>query len=175
VVKVGISTPVAASIVFIGFLVFISSVFGLLINTMHTLVEVTSHTNYLDNAYTRIEISNITVSNDTIEMLVKNLGPKTIHLVKYDYSWCSLIVSYNSSLGWVTYLIDNYTISNITVLDTSVTYSPSEHPFINPGEGAWIIAKLPEGTLEIPDSSPVIVVFSTRFGEIATYEVVKGA
>ena len=170
-----ISTPVAASIVFIGILAFISSVFGLLINTMHTFVEVTSHISDWGSAYTRIEISNITVSNDTIEMLVKNLGPRAIHVIKYGYSWCSLIISYNSTLGWVTYLIDDYTVSNITVLGTNVTYSPSEHDFINPGEGAWIIARAPEGAPEIMGGSPVVVVFSTRFGEVATYEVVKGA
>ena len=171
----GFSTPVAASIVFIGILAFISSVFGLLINTMHTLVEVTSHIYDRDSGYTRIEISNITVSNDTIEILVKNLGPRTIHLIEHGYSWCSLIISYNSTLGWVTFLIDNYTVSNITVLGTNVTYSPSTHSFINPGEGAWIIARIPEGAPEIPNSSPVIVVFSTRFGEAATYEVIRGA
>jgi len=129
-----------------------------------------------NSAYTKIEISDVTASNDTIEMLVKNLGPKTIHLVKYNgYSWCSLIISYNSTLGWVTYLIDNYIVSNITVLGTNVTYSPSEHNFINPGEGAWIITRIPNGAPEIPNGSPVIVVFSTRFGEVAMYEVVSGA
>ena len=171
----GLSTPIAISIVFIGILAFISSVFGLLVNTMHTLVEVTSHINDWGSGYTRIEISNITVSNDTIEMLVKNLGSRTIHLIKHGYSWCSLIISYNTTLGWITYLIDNYTVSNITVLGTNVTYSSSKHNFINPGEGAWIIAGIPEGAPEIPNSSPVMVVFSTRFGEVAAYEVVRDA
>lgn len=171
----GISTPVAASIVFIGILVFISSAFGLLINTMHLLVEIASHVNYGDKVYTRIEISNITVSNVSVKMLVKNLGPEVIHIIKYGYSWCSLIISYNSSLGWVTYLIDDYTINNITVLNTNVTYSPSEHSFINPGEGAWITARLPKGAPEIIDGSPVMIVFSTRFGEVAMYEVIKNA
>jgi len=170
----GLSTPIATSIVFIGVLAFISSVFSLLINATHSLIEATSHIDEWITTYTRIEISNVSVSNNIIEFLVKNLGPRTIHLIRYgDYSWCSVIVSYNATSGWVTYLIDNYTVNNITVLDTNVTYSPSQHPFINPGEGAWILTRLPEGAPEIPVGSPVIIVFSTRFGDVAMYEVVR--
>lgn len=170
----GISTTVATAIVFIGLLTFVSSILGLLFNTTYLLMEIYSNVNY-DVVRTRIEISDVTVSNDSIVMLIKNLGPGVIHLVNYGYSWCSIVISYNSSLGWVTYLIDNYVVNNITVLNTDVSYSLPEHSFINPGEGAWITARIPEGAPEIMSNSPVVIVFSTRFGEVAMYEVVRNA
>lgn len=170
----GLSTPIATSIVFIGVLAFVSTVFGLLVDSAHTLIELSSRVDELRSVYTRIEISDVSVSNNTVKFLVKNLGPRTIHLIRYEnYSWCSVIISYNTTLGWTTYLIEDYIVENITILGSNVTFSPSQHPYINPGEGAWILARLPEEAPEIPVGSPVVVVFSTRFGETATYEVVR--
>lgn len=168
------SVPVAAIIVFIGAIVFIASTANLMVNIAQSLIELNINMDSHHNrVYTRIEIANATILNNTITLLVKNMGPETIFLVDQGYKWCSLTVSYNSALGWVTYLLDNYNVINITILGSNVAYDGFSREFINPGEGAWITANLPEKAPEIMNGSPIMIVFSSGFGETAKCMVVK--
>lgn len=167
------SIPVAAMIVYIGVMVFTASIISSVISTMQVLMELTSNIDtYHEKVYTRIEIANLSISNDTINLLIKNLGPETVFLVDQGYRWCSLIVSYYSEDGWVTYLLDEYEVAYIVALGSNVSYGAGRS-FINPGEGAWLIAKLPDGAPEIAGGLPVTVVFSTRFGEVSKCVVVR--
>lgn len=171
----GVSVSAAAIIVFIGAAAFIASTANLTANLMYSFANIASSLNSQYNrAYTRIEIANVTISDYRVTLLVKNLGPETIFLLDQGYRWCSLIISYNSTLGWITYLLDDYNVTGIISLNLmSVIYEGAGRSYIGPGEGGWLTAKLPEGAPEIPNGSPVVIVFSTRFGESSKMVVVK--
>lgn len=170
----GVSAPIVAMIVFIGAIAFTASTANLIVNAMQSLVELTSNINVeYCRAYARIEISNVTLSNGVITLLIKNLGPETVLLVDQGYRWCSLAIAYNSVRGWITFLLDEYEVTGITVLNSNVSHRYSGRISINPGEGAYITARLPEGAPEIIAGSPITIVFSTRFGDVSRRVVVK--
>lgn len=170
----GAGTPIAAMVILIGAITLMASMTSLATNSMHALTELTLTINgQHSRAYTRIELSNATLSGDTITLLVKNFGPEVVFLVDRGYKWCSLIISYCSAIGWVTYLLDNYVVLNVTILSSNATYYALNRHFIGPGEGAWITARLPSGAPEIPCGSPAIIIFSTGFGEVSKLVVVR--
>jgi len=155
----GLSVPIAAAIVLIGATVFMASAANMATNIMQSLIDLTSNINDCCRVYCRIEITNATILNDTMVLLVKNYGPEEVLLVDQGYDWCSLIVSYNSTEGWVTFLLDGH-------------YSATA-PLIYPGEEVMITAGLPNGAPEAIEGSPFIIVFSTRFGEVSKLVVFR--
>lgn len=170
----GVSVPVSAIIIFIGTAAFIASSINLATNIMQSLMELTSSLDgHRNRAYTRIEICNAKVSNGTIILFIKNFGPETIFLVDQGYRWCSLIISYNSTKGWITYLIEDYDVAGKIILSSNSAYGSSQCGSINPGEGAWITAKMPDGAPEVIGGSPITIIFSTGLGETSRLVVVS--
>lgn len=149
----GLSVPIAAAIVLIGATVFMASAANMATSIMQSLADLTSNINDCFRVYARIEITNATMLNGTMVLFVKNYGPEEVLLVDQGYKWCSLIASYNSTEGWVTFLLDNY-------------YSATA-PLIYPGEEVMITASLPNGAPKAVEGSPFVIVFSTRFGEVS--------
>ncbi|MBS7640636.1 MAG: hypothetical protein QXJ19_03275 [Candidatus Bathyarchaeia archaeon] len=170
----GVSAPIVTMIVFIGAIAFTASTANIIVNAMQLLIELTSSINIeYDGAYTRIEISNATVVNGVITLLIKNFGPETVLLVDQGYKWCSLAITYNSVRGWITFLLDEYEVASIIMLNSNVSRSYSGRISINPGEGAYITARLPDEAPKMIAGSPIIIVFSTRFGDTSKYVVVE--
>jgi len=79
----------------------------------------------------------------------------------------------NENPHWLSYMIENYTVLEVNVTDTQVSFDPSSHGFINPGEEARISFNLPEETSGIPTGATVIVVFVSHYGVTAQAEGVR--
>lgn len=105
---------------------------------------------------------------------VKNLGSRTVFLKdQAGFKWNTIIVSYGNDSLWTTYPIENYTVVEIRVSETEYVFQPERHPYIEAGEEAQIIFKLPEGAPEIPLNGLVSVVFATYYGVAAKAEAVR--
>lgn len=110
----------------------------------------------------------------TCTLTVKNLGSRTIFFEgQSGFKWNTVIVSYGNDLFWTTYPIENYTILEVRVSETSYVFQPEKHPYIEAGEEAQIIFSLPEGAPEIPLNGLVSVVFATHYGVAAKAEAVR--
>ena len=170
----GVSTPIASAIVLAGVVVFIGSVSSSLLNGLYYFTDMVSSCDQAFKVKSRLELSILSVTNDSVEILVNNLGPETVFLVSEGgYNWSSIIISYRANSAWKTYLVDNYEVLEINITSTDLSFNPSTHPFVNPGETARIRADIPEGAPEIEVGSPLIAVFISRFGEVAECEGVR--
>ncbi|RLE48502.1 MAG: hypothetical protein DRJ18_01870 [Candidatus Methanomethylicota archaeon] len=124
------------------------------------------------DALIELEISGI--YNNSVNLLVRNVGARTIFLVMGNYSWCSVVISYYDDGGvWRSYLIDDYGVLWVRVSSSNVTFSFESHSYINPGEEALIEVYLPNGASRIPVGSVVIAVFATHYGTVASAEGVR--
>ncbi len=74
---------------------------------------------------------------------------------------------------WLSYIIEDYTVLDVKVIDTQVSFNPSSHKFINPGEEARISFNLPEDAPAIPVGATVIIVFASHYGVTAQTEGVR--
>ena len=74
---------------------------------------------------------------------------------------------------WCSYIIENYTVLDVKIIDTQVSFNPTSHGFINPGEEARISFNLPEEVPVIPEGVAVIVVFASHYGVTAQAEGVR--
>jgi hypothetical protein len=74
---------------------------------------------------------------------------------------------------WLSYIIEDYTVLEVNVTDTEVSFDPSSHSFINPGEEARISFSLPEEAPAIPEGAIVIIVFASHYGVTAQAEGVR--
>jgi len=172
--KMGISTPIASAIVLAGVVVFISSISSSLLYGLCYFTEMVYSCDQTCKIKSRLELSISSVTNESLKILVNNLGPETIFLISgRGYNWNSIIISYRANSAWKTYLVDNYEVLEINVTDTNLSFNPSTHPFIRPGETAKIRVDIPEGAPEIEAGSPLIVVFASRFGEVTECEGVR--
>ena len=172
----GVSTPIASAIVLAGVVVFIGFVSSSLLNGLCYFTDIVSSCDQAFKVKSRLDLSILSVTNDSVEILVNNLGPETVFLVSEGgYNWSSIIISYRANSAWKTYLVDNYEVLEINITSTDLSFNPSTHPFVNPGETARIRADIPEGAPEIEVGSPLIAVFISRFGEVAECEGVRGS
>ncbi|MHA1632566.1 MAG: hypothetical protein ACTSXC_07165 [Candidatus Freyarchaeota archaeon] len=170
----GVSTPIASAIVLAGVVVFIGSISSSLLNGLCYFTDMISSCDQAFKVKSRLELSILSVTNNSVEILVNNLGPETVFLVSEGgYNWSSIIISYRSNSAWKTYLVDNYEVLEINVTSTDLSFDPSTHPFVNPGETARIRADMPEGAPEIEVGSPLVAIFTSRFGEVAECEGVR--
>lgn len=100
---------------------------------------------------------------------VKNVGSRVIFLERQNgFSWNTIILSYSDGSTWHSYPIENYQVLEVKVSNTSYTFDPASHPYINPGEEATIFLKIPQGSPRIPDGGLISVVFVTHYG-VAVY------
>lgn len=102
-------------------------------------------------------------------LTVKNVGSKVIFLERQNgFSWNTIILSYSDGTKWYSYPIENYQVLEVRVSNTSYTFDPASHPYINPGEEATIFLNIPQGFPEIPGGGLVSAVFVTHYG-VAAY------
>ncbi len=74
---------------------------------------------------------------------------------------------------WLSYIIEDYTVLDVKVTDTQISFNPSSHSFINPGEEARISFSLPGEAPAILENATVIIVFVSHYGVTAQVEGVK--
>jgi archaellum component FlaF (FlaF/FlaG flagellin family) len=172
----GFSVVMASSIVLIGIIAALASVSTVLLYSFGQLNQATS--DYLareqERFDVRLELNVSSINATSCNVTVKNIGSKTIFLTKQNgFRWNTVIVSYENNSIWHSYSIENYTILEIGVSGTDVTFNVSTHNFINPGEEAQISFSIPKDALDIPLNSVVDVVFATYYGITAEKEAVR--
>jgi archaellum component FlaF (FlaF/FlaG flagellin family) len=74
---------------------------------------------------------------------------------------------------WLSYIIEDYTVLDVNVTDTQISFNPSSHSFINPGEEARISFSLPAEAPAILENAAVIIVFVSHYGVSVQAEGVR--
>ncbi len=169
----GFSVTVASMIVLIGLATFMGVTTISLIYSINQLTILLNTLNKQDTD-AQIELNIVNISASTIEFYVKNEGSKTIFLKNQGFNWNSVIIAYRNDT-WHSYLIEDYSISEIKVQSSSLSFDVSSHSYINPGEEAKILVSLPEYAPIIPYNETVIIVFFSHYGISAIKEGVRRA
>ncbi len=167
----GFSVTVASMIVLIGLATFMGVTTISLIYSINQLTIILNTLNE-QGMDAQIELSIVSINASTIEFYVKNVGSKTIFLKNQGFNWNSVIIAYRNNT-WHSYLIEDYSISEIKVQNSSVLFDVSSHSYINPGEEAKILVSLPEHAPIIPNNETVIIVFFSHYGISAMKEGVR--
>jgi len=119
----------------------------------------------------RLELQIDSVNARNCTFTVRNVGSKTIFLKSQNgFQWNTIALSYGNSSEWRSYPIERYTVLEINVSNTNVSFNSSTHPFINPGEEARIFFEIPDTAPDIPVNGVVTVTFATHYGVAATGE-----
>jgi len=127
-----------------------------------------------DKLDVRLELDIESIAARSCTTTVKNLGTKTIFLQSQKgFKWNSIMISYQTNSHWLSYIIEDYTVLDVKVIDTTVSFNPASHSFINPGEEARISFDLPEEAPAIPNKATVIIVFASHYGVTAQAEGVR--
>ena len=172
----GFSVTIASAIVLIGLVIFFGSLSAVLVYSLNTLFDTTKE--YVNRERekfdVRLELNITSIGADTCTIKLRNLGTKTIFLQSQEnFQWNSIVISYQNNSQWLSYIIENYTVLDVRVIDTQVLFNPADHPFINPGEEATISFNLPEEAPTISQGTTVIVVFASHYGATAQTEGVR--
>ena len=168
----GFSSTMASTIILIGLISFTCATSAATLITLDNLVKVVCQLSDKKPCI-RLEIEIVSINSSAIYFYVMNRGSQPIFFREHDYRWNSVVVAYNNS-GWRSYLIENYTILEIKVTGTSISFNVNMHKFVNPGEEVHILLSLPNGAPEIPINSTVVVVFISHYGVSAIKEGVRG-
>lgn len=145
----GFSVTIASTIVLIGLVVLFGSLSAVLVYSLSTLSDTTKE--YLnrerDKLDVKLELEIETINAASCVINVKNVGTKTIFLQNQEnFQWNSIVISYQVNSDWLSYIIENYTVLEVKVTGTTVSFDPASHSFINPGEAARISFNLPDIT-----------------------------
>jgi len=173
----GFSTTIASAIILIGLISFAAASVGAMLYVLNTinLLRETADQN-LNQVQLELNVTEVNVTEGgslIIRFTLRNSGSKPVFLVnRNDYNWNSVVVSYYNQ-GRHIYLIENYKVSEIKVQGSNVSFNPSNHKFINPGEEALIEVDLPGDAVEIPVNGVVTVVFISHYGVSAMEEAVR--
>ena len=172
----GFSVTIASAIVLIGLVVLFGSLSAVLVYSLNVLSDTARE--YLrherDKLDVKLELEIETINQDSCTINVKNPGTKTIFLKEQeDFQWNTIMISYQNGSQWRSYIIENYTVLEVNITNTEVTFDPANHGFINPGEEARISFDLPEGAPLVPNEATVIIVFTSHYGVTAQAEGVR--
>ena len=173
----GFSVTIASAIVLIGLIILFGCLSTVLVYSLNTLSDVTKE--YIgrerDKLDVRLELSLTSIGANSCIINVRNLGTKTVFLQSQrNFQWNSIVTSYQTNeKNWFSYIIEDYTVLEVNVTDTQVSFDPGNHGFINPGEEARISFNLPEEAPGIPVGATVIVVFASHYGVTAQAEGVR--
>ena len=172
----GFSVTIASTIVLIGLIILFSSLSAVLVYSLNTLSDTTKEyvNRERDKLDVRLEMDIDSIADRSCTTTVKNLGTKTIFLQSQKgFKWNSMVISYQNNSHWLSYIIEDYTVLDVKVIDTTVFFNPASHSFINPGEEARISFNLPEEAPAIPKKATVIIVFASHYGVTAQAEGVR--
>jgi len=169
----GFSVTISSSIVLIGLMVLFTSVSVAVLQGARDLSYATN--DYLSRERERLDvklelqIEFINARNCTFT--VRNVGSKAIFFKNQNgFQWNTIVLSYGNSSEWRSYPIERYTVREINVSNTNVSFNPDTHPFINPGEEARIFFEIPDTAPDIPMNGVVTVTFVTHYGVAVTRE-----
>ncbi len=156
----GISSIIGSAIILITFLTIIGTTF--LTFYVYSKENIDILRKYIQNERIRMEVlltlNILNIENKSIIASVKNIGSRTIFL---EPNWNDVIVYYKTNDVWSSYLV-NYNYS-VRIIDSDIFFQDN-HKYINPGEEAILNIQLPEYAPEIPENTPVIVVFVSHYG-----------
>jgi len=169
----GFSVAAASAVILIGLITFVGVTTASL---FYAINQLTILLNTLPNQDldVQIELDRVNINASFVQFYVKNTGSKIIFLKNQDFNWNSVIIAYRNNT-WHSYLIEDYTVSEIKVQNSTVSFNVSTHMYINPGEEAKIIVSLPADAPNIPTNGTVIVVFFSHYGVSAMKEGVRTA
>lgn len=169
----GFSVAAASAVILIGLITFVGVTTASL---FYAINQLTILLNTLPNQDldVQIELDRVNINASFVQFYVKNTGSKIIFLKNQDFNWNSVIIAYRNNT-WHSYLIEDYTVSEIKVQNSTVSFNVSTHMYINPGEEAKIIVSLPADAPNIPTDGTVIVVFISHYGVSAMKEGVRTA
>ena len=169
----GFSVAAASAVILIGLITFVGVTTASL---FYAINQLTILLNTLPNQDldVQIELDRVNINASFVQFYVKNTGSKIIFLKNQDFNWNSVIIAYRNNT-WHSYLIEDYTVSEIKVQNSTVSFNVSTHTYINPGEEAKIIVSLPTDAPNIPINGTVIVVFISHYGVSAMKEGVRTA
>jgi len=168
----GFSIPLSSFIVMVGLVIAFSLAASA---TMQGALEVSrTIKNYVNLEKTKLdvklELQINYVNESSCNITVKNLGSRVIFFKSQrGFRWNTIIFSYCNSC-WRSYLIENFTVLGVRVMNSNVSFSPESHSFIAPGEEAIVYFKLPEGAPEIPQNTVFTVTFISHYGVSAVKE-----
>ena len=169
----GFSVAAASAVILIGLITFMGvATASLLYAINHLIILLNTLPN--QDLDVQIELDRVNINASLVQFYVKNKGSKTIFLKNRDFNWNSVIIAYRNNT-WHSYLIEDYTVSEIKVQNSTVSFNPSTHNYINPGEEAKIIVSLPTDAPNIPTNGTVIIVFISHYGVSAMKEGVRAA
>ena len=172
----GFSVTIASTIVLIGLVILFGSLSAVLVYSLNTLSDTTKEyvNRERDKLDVRLELDIVSIEARSCTITVKNLGTKTIFLQsQQDFKWNSIVISYQNNSHWLSHIIENYTVLDVKVIDTLVSFNPTSHSFINPGEEARISFNLPEEAPAISEGATVVIVFASHYGVVAQAEGVR--
>ena len=169
----GFSVAAASAVILIGLITFVGVTTASL---FYAINQLTILLNTLPNQDldVQIELDRVNINASFVQFYVKNTGSKIIFLKNQDFNWNTVIIAYRNNT-WHSYLIEDYTVSEIKVQNSTVSFNVSTHMYINPGEEAKIIVSLPADAPNIPINGTVIVVFISHYGVSAMKEGVRTA
>ena len=169
----GFSVAAASAVILIGLITFVGVTTASL---FYAINQLTILLNTLPNQDldVQIELDRVNINASFVQFYVKNTGSKIIFLKNQDFNWNSVIIAYRNNT-WHSYLIEDYTVSEIKVQNSTVSFNVSTHMYINPSEEAKIIVSLPADAPNIPTDGTVIVVFISHYGVSAMKEGVRTA
>ena len=167
----GLSVSIASAIVLIGWIAFIGAISTALLTTMNSVGSLVNSTSNDDIKLTvQLGLRITSVENRAVNFSVTNQGSKDVFLRNETFAWNSVIITYNNT-DWQTYLIENYTVLDISATGTNESFDIRSHQSIKPGEQALIEIDLPSGTPDILRGSVVNVVFASHYGVSASQEI----
>lgn len=137
----GFSVTIASAIVLIGMIILFGSLFAVLVYSLNTLSDTTKEyfNREMDKFNVKLELEIESIEADSCTINVKNSGTKTIFLQNQEnFQWNSIVISYQTDSHWLSYIIENYTVLEVRITGTQVSFEPTNHSFINPGEEARI-------------------------------------
>jgi len=105
------------------------------------------------------------ISDHQINLTLRNCGNIPIFFFRRDYCWSSFIVSYKDESNiWRSYLIEDFQIISIKIVNANFTSSSPNSLTLYPGEEAEIMLSLPSSSPKIPVNSLVEVAFTSNYG-----------
>lgn len=113
------------------------------------------------------------VSERQINVTVRNRGSRTVFLNHEGRLRSVFILGYESTVGWVTCLIEDYELLSVRISGFNRSFNPAVHRHLNPGEEAVIRITLPDDMPGISVEGVAAVVFVTHHGVTAVGEGVR--
>jgi len=119
----GFSVAAASAVILIGLITFVGVTTASLFYAINQLT-ILLNTLPNQNLDVQIELDRVNINASFLQFYVKNTGSKIIFLKNQDFNWNSVIIAYRNNT-WHSYLIEDYTVSEIKVQNSTVSFDVS--------------------------------------------------